>query len=92
MPWSSRRAEVPEEKKEEKEEENHLTRHVSCSALKRPSSESPRRKAMSCDHPGCKCSAKEIEREGRRYCSEECAAQAEDAEPGDCQCGHSDCA
>jgi hypothetical protein len=47
---------------------------------------------MSCDHPGCKCSAKEIEREGRRYCSEECAAQAEDAEPGDCQCGHSDCA
>ena len=47
---------------------------------------------MSCDHPGCKCTADGVENEGRQYCSAECAAQAEATSPADCQCGHPDCA
>ena len=47
---------------------------------------------MNCDHPGCRCAAKGIEREGRRYCSAACAAQDVEGAPGRCQCGHSDCA
>jgi len=43
-----------------------------------------------CEHPECRCAAEGIEREGRRYCSEECAAQGHADEP--CDCGHPDCA
>jgi hypothetical protein len=44
---------------------------------------------MNCDHPGCGCAESTIERDGGRYCSEECAAQGRDG--GDCECGHPDC-
>jgi hypothetical protein len=44
---------------------------------------------MVCEHPGCGCATSGVERDGRQYCSEECAAQGRDG--GECECGHEDC-
>lgn len=46
---------------------------------------------MNCEHPECGCELTGFEREGRYYCSAECAARADNPGPGDCQCGHADC-
>jgi hypothetical protein len=47
---------------------------------------------MHCDHPGCSCPPKDVERDGRRYCSAECAAQgSEERGAGACRCGHPGC-
>jgi hypothetical protein len=45
---------------------------------------------MNCEHPDCKCEASGIERDGRQYCSVECAEHGRDG--GDCECGHEECA
>jgi hypothetical protein len=46
---------------------------------------------MQCEHPGCSCGASGVERDGRRYCSEECASSGAERTPGGCGCGHPDC-
>jgi hypothetical protein len=46
---------------------------------------------MQCEHPGCSCGASGVERDGRRYCSEECASSGTERTPGGCGCGHPDC-
>jgi hypothetical protein len=53
---------------------------------------------MKCQHPGCQCADASIERNGRQYCSEECAEQHSGG-PGEptassgrsCECGHAGC-
>jgi hypothetical protein len=46
---------------------------------------------MICSHSGCHCPAQDIERDGRRYCSEECASQGDQQAGGGCRCGHATC-
>jgi hypothetical protein len=47
---------------------------------------------MNCDHPGCHCPPRNVERDGRHYCSEECASQgSEQRGSGGCPCGHPGC-
>jgi hypothetical protein len=46
---------------------------------------------MYCEHPGCHCRTQSIVREGRRYCSEECADMGESAGRMPCNCGHPGC-
>ena len=50
---------------------------------------------MNCDHKGCHCSDATLEREGKKFCSENCAdARNESASSASsaCRCGHPDCA
>ena len=48
---------------------------------------------MKCERPSCRCEEAPVIRDGRNFCSEECADR-ELAEKGqtDCFCGHPDCA
>jgi hypothetical protein len=46
---------------------------------------------MQCEHPGCTCADNGIDRDGRKYCSDECASLAAERAPGGCDCGHPDC-
>ena len=52
---------------------------------------------MKCQHPGCACSEASVERNGRQYCSEECAEQHSSGEKPassgrSCECDHAGCA
>jgi hypothetical protein len=47
---------------------------------------------MNCSHSGCHCPAQGFERDGRQYCSEECASQGNQQTAGGCRCGHATCA
>ena len=46
---------------------------------------------MDCAHGPCTCQHGTIEREGRMYCSDECA-RAGTENPTECRCAHPDCA
>lgn len=49
---------------------------------------------MHCEHPGCHCSEANVEREGKKYCSEKCAESRNESSSSSsrCGCGHPDCA
>ncbi|MGE5275832.1 MAG: hypothetical protein ACM3SU_02450 [Acidobacteriota bacterium] len=48
---------------------------------------------MSCQHRGCRCQETNVEREGRKFCSETCAEmETTGAHREHCTCGHLDCA
>jgi len=47
---------------------------------------------MKCSHNGCHCNDATVEREGKTFCSERCADAELQGTPGDCHCGHPDCA
>jgi hypothetical protein len=48
---------------------------------------------MGCEHRGCKCEERSIERGGKSFCSEFCAnAETSGRHEASCRCGHPDCA
>jgi hypothetical protein len=48
---------------------------------------------MNCQHQGCRCDEANVERGGKRYCSERCAEiQTSGKHQPHCPCGHPDCA
>ncbi len=47
---------------------------------------------MNCSHTGCHCSDANVERDGKRFCSERCADAERQKKAGSCACGHPDCA
>jgi hypothetical protein len=48
---------------------------------------------MTCQHRGCGCQETNVEREGRKFCSESCADVETTGKHGaHCPCGHADCA
>lgn len=47
---------------------------------------------MKCQHPACECTDATLDRNGRKFCSDRCAQDAESASAGrGCDCGHPDC-
>jgi hypothetical protein len=47
---------------------------------------------MKCQHSSCQCAEATVDRNGSKYCSEQCARDANAAGSGrGCACGHKGC-